>query len=435
MGMFTSRLCVLLGVLGVALPLRAIDLNREIVLTPLTGLATEDREIARWQEQAGRAPATAVAFERLGWAFVAKARRTLDAGFYKLAEKTADVIDAQFGAGSGSRLLRGYVLHNLHRFRDAETVARTLVAERGAPADFALLSDALMEQGKMDEAIAALERLMAIKPGLEAFSRVAHVRWLKGDLDGAIAAMESARSASDVRSGETHAWVLMRLSGYYLQRGEGERALMLADVALQCAADYAPGLLARGRALLAQNRAGDALVALERAASINPLPEYQWWLADTQRLVGRESDAEHVEAMLIKRGAAEDPRTMALFLATRGRDASFALRLAREELNVRSDALTRDAFAWALVANGELEAAADAMQRALADNIQDARLLLHAAAIAQTRGDAAAANEFRARARRAAGTLTPSERAMLTPPARSVEASTQIFSPTPTTKS
>src|SRR4051794_22423095 len=75
------------------------ELDREIVLAPQPGETREDVEIVRWQERArtSAAPEFSV-WERLGWAYVAKARRTQDAGFYKLAEKTADVMAAQFGA-------------------------------------------------------------------------------------------------------------------------------------------------------------------------------------------------------------------------------------------------------------------------------------------------------------------------------------------------
>src|SRR5687768_10701619 len=76
----------------------AADLDREIVLTPHVGSEPQDREISRWQEKALESAATADAYERLAWAYVAKARRTLDAGFYKLAEKTVDVLDRQFGS-------------------------------------------------------------------------------------------------------------------------------------------------------------------------------------------------------------------------------------------------------------------------------------------------------------------------------------------------
>lgn len=390
----------------------ASELDREIILTPLEGSAPEDREIARWQAQAAPASARAESYEHLGWAFVAKARRTQDAGFYKLAEKTAGVEEERFGPTTGSRLLRGHVLHNLHRFREAEAVARQLVADRGAPPDLALLSDALMEQGKLAETIEMLGRLVALKPGPEAFSRIAHVRWLKGDLAGAEAAMETALRASEPGT-ESSAWMLVRLSAYALQRGDGARALSLADAATQAAADYAPALLSRGRALLATQDIRGAVAALERATALNPLPEYQWWLSDTLRLGGREQDAVAIEKVLRDRGAANDPRTLALFLATRAEDAARAGRLAHEELGARRDPLTYDALAWALAAAGDLTAAEEMSARARAEGTRDARLFLHAAEIARRRGDPGEAERFYAEARKAAMTLTPSEQALL----------------------
>src|SRR5688572_12049269 len=91
-------------VLSVAAAATNIDL--EIILAPHAGAAREDREIVRWQERAAASDAGAEVFERLAWAYIAKARHTLDAGYYKLAEKTVDVMDARFGASAESRLLR-----------------------------------------------------------------------------------------------------------------------------------------------------------------------------------------------------------------------------------------------------------------------------------------------------------------------------------------
>lgn len=389
------------------------ELAEAIVLTPQGGAEREDREIATWQKRAGAAGATAEMFERLGWAYVAKARRMLDVGCYKLAEKTTDAMDARFGASAESRLLRGHVLHNLHRFGDAETLARALVAERGCAADLALLSDALMEQGKLEETVATLQRLMNLKPGAEAFSRIAHVRWLKGDLTGAIDAMETALRAGSGRENEASAWAFVRLSGYYLQAGRWSAALNAAAVAAKQAPDYAPALLAQGRVLLALGRGDEAVAALRQAADLNPLPEYQWWLADAWRAIGRGDEAVQTEAALKARGEAGDPRTLALFLATRGEDAAKAVRLAREELAHRADVLTHDALAWALAASGEWAAAETEMHAALAERTKDARLWLHVGEIARARGRREAARNYFMQAQEAAGTLTPSERARL----------------------
>lgn len=393
--------------------LQSARLAEAMVLAPQGGAEREDAEIFRWQERARGADVKADVFERLGWAFVAKARRTLDAGYYKLAEKTADAMDARFGVSVESRLLRGHVMHNLHRFADAETLARQLVAERGSANDLALLSDAAMEQGKLADAIEALQRLVNLHPGIEAYSRIAHVRWLKGDLPGGLEMMEAALRAGSPHDAETQAWTLSRLSFYQLQAGDAPRALIVAEAAIKQATNYPPALLARGRALLALGKNEDAVAVLRHAAELNPLPEYHWWLADGLRAAGETGEAAKIETLLVDRGEAGDPRTLALFLATRGRSRAAAVRLARDEMASRADVFSYDAFAWALAANGDLDAADAAMQRALAERTQDARLFLHAGEIARKRGRFGEAKKHFSAALPMAGTLTPSERALL----------------------
>lgn len=390
-----------------------VALAQAIVLSAHSGAEGEDVEIRRWQMRAAAAGAKASDFERLGWAYVAKARRTLDAGYYKLAEKAAEVMDGRFAPSAEARLLRGHVAHNLHRFAEAEAAARVLVAERGLASDYALLSDALMEQGKLTAAVEACQQLVNLRPGVEAYSRIAHLRWLKGDLTGATAMMETAERAASSRDPENRAWLLARLSGFYLQSGDVARALTVAESAIGAASSYPPALLARGRALLALGKSADAMAVLQRAAKLNPLPEYQWWFADAARLAGDDATAAKAEQAIREHGEAGDPRTLALFLATRGEAAVDAVRLAREELAQRGDVHTRDALAWALAANGDLAGAEAESTLARAEGTRDPRLLWHAGEIALRRGDRSAAEQAFAAARPLAATLTPSERARL----------------------
>jgi tetratricopeptide (TPR) repeat protein len=410
--MFFSRHALLFAGLT-TLSAVAANWDREIVLAPQAGETREDVEIIRWQERARAGEASRDVLGRLGWAYVAKARRTLDAGYFKLAEKTTDLVAAEFGASDESRFLHAYVLHQLHRFHDAEELARTLANTHGAPREFALLSDVLLDEGKLDAAIDALQRFVNASPGAEALCRVAQVRWLKGDIAGATAALEQAVSASSPRNAERHAWLLSRLSLFRLQSGATTAALALADAACAIAADYAPALLARGRALAATGEWARALPPLRTAAELAKLPEYQWWLADVLRANGDEQDARAVEATIVSRGELSDPRTLALFLATRGRDPAKAVRLAREELQARSDVFSHDALAWALFGQGEFTEAQAAMQRALAEHTRDARLFLHAGEIARAAGETEEAQRFFNEARPLAATLLPSERARL----------------------
>jgi tetratricopeptide (TPR) repeat protein len=393
------------------------SLDERIILVPPAGDGREDADIVCWQRRvAVERDAGSVShgvYERLGWAYVAKARRTLDAGYYKLAEKTADVMDARFGPTDEALLLRGHVYHNLHRFQDAEAVARRLVARRGMTFDFALLSDALMEQGKLTESVAACERMMALKPGLEAYSRAANLRWLTGDLPGATEAMEAAVRAGSPLDPTNSAWTLSRLSQYYLQAGRAQDALRVAELAERTVSDYPPALLARGKALVALGHPEQAVGPLERAGRLNPLPEYQWWLADALRAGGKPDSAAKVEEDLARRGEASDPRTLSLFLATRRRNPAEAVRLARAELASRADVFTQDALAWALASSGDFSSADAAMRMALSAKTKDARLFLHAAEIARGRGELGPAKKYCDEAERYSSALTPSERDLL----------------------
>jgi tetratricopeptide (TPR) repeat protein len=150
--------------------------------------------------------------------------------------------------------------------------------------------------------------------------------------------------------------------------------------------------------------------ALQRAAKSNPLPEYQWTLAEALRAAGHENEAFAIETQLRRHGATSDPRTLALFLATRHESAKTALRLAQAELDSRGDVFTHDALAWSLAAAGNLTDAHSEMQRALAEGTEDGRLFFHAAMIASQSGHCAEAHRWLSKARSLSHLLLPSER-------------------------
>src|SRR5438034_1257000 len=358
-----------------------------VVLTPQTGDSRSDREIARLQQQIRSGRNVQLWVEQLGWAFVAKARESFDPGFYRLAEQCARLIEKRKPQSQEAMLLRAHVLQNLHRFKESETLARRLVQERGLSFDYGLLGDALMEQGKLNDAVEAYQRMMNLKPDLRAYARAAHMRWLKGDLSGAIEAMQLAVSAASPSDGESAAWVNTRLAFYLFQAGKFDEAEQRCAFALSLQSNYPPTLLLTGKILLAQNRLREAMDPLQKAAKLNPLPEYQWTLAEALRAAGRENEASGIEAQLRQRGATSDPRTVALFLATRRESSETALRLAKAEFDSRSDVFTHDALAWSLAAAGKFGEARREMERALAEGTQDGRLFFHAAMIASETGD------------------------------------------------
>jgi tetratricopeptide (TPR) repeat protein len=381
-----------------------------LVLAPQTGDGKTDQEISRRQGEIRGGKNPEIALEQLGWAFVAKARESFDAGFYKLAEQCALVLEQRQPQHHGALLLRGHALHNLHQFKEAESIARQLVAQRGSPLDFGLLGDALMERGRLEEAIAAYQEMTDLKPDAHAHTRIAHVRWLKGDVIGAIEAMQVAAAAASPLAPEFSAWVFTRLAGFQWQAGALAEAQRSCDVALDYQHDYAPALLLRGRMWLADGKNSEAVEVLARAAALNPLPEYQWALADALSEAGRVKEAQAVEENLRRHGAAEDPRSFALFLTTRGETNEIALRLAQSELDSRRDVMTYDALAWALAGMGRISEAQSEMERALSEGTEDARLFFHAAVIASRNGRSTEARQWFEKTSRIAHMLLPSER-------------------------
>ena len=394
-------------------PLAAAPDGCAVALAEGQGQGRLATQIERARQDARRGPNAKAALERLGHLHVSQARVTSDAGHYKLAEAVADCLQASYPGDAAALLLRGHVLHQLHRFKEAEQVARELVARRTVVLDYGLLGDALMEQGRLAEAAAAYQQMIDLKPFYQSYTRAAHVRWMKGDLEGALGVMRRATESASPRDPESSAWAWTRVALYELQANRLAGARRAADAALTFEPEYAAALLARGRILLAGGQRSDALKALTHAADLNPLPEYQWILADALRASGRPVDAAAVERELVARGTTSDPRTVALYLATRGENASTALSLAEAELGVRADVFTLDAQAWALAANGRTAQARSVIARALAEGTEDGRLFLHAGIIHAGAGERREAARWLQKADRLRSMLLPSERTLL----------------------
>ena len=358
----------------------------EMVLVPQAGEGRIDEQIKHLQTNVRKGKNAFQSLENLGWMYVAKARESFDPGYYKLAEQCAFCLDTRQPHSAEALLLRGHVLQNLHKFKEAEPLARELVARRDSSFDEGLLGDVLMEQGRLAEAAEAYQKMVNQKPDLQAYARIAHLRWLKGDLAGATEIMGLAASAASPNAPESAAWAHTRLASLQFQQGNLEEAFQTCDLALHFQTNYAPALLLEGRLLLAEGKISTAIERLIRAVKLNPLPEYQWVLSEALRSADRNADAAAVEAKLRQQGAVADPRTFALYLASRGELNETSLELARNEFKERSDVFTHDALAWSLAANGQLGEAWEEMGRALSEGTKDARLFFHATVIAAKAG-------------------------------------------------
>lgn len=386
---------------------------REMVLTRAEGSEQIDNELRTWQQKAAAAPTNELPWQKLGELFIAKARLSGDPGFYKFAELVSRVLESIAPDPSEALLLRGHVSLALHRFHDAENLARHLTEQREQMRDHALLGDALIDQGRISEAEAAYQRMIDLKPCLSSYSRIAHLRWIVGDREGSMEMIRLAISCGNYRDPEPLAWATSRLALLELQRGNLDVARLCSRRAQELVRDFPAALVAEARVLLAEDNVAGAILKLEQVVKLDPLPEAQWLLVDALRVAGRNPEAAAAEARLQREGAACDPRTYALFLATRRTDPAKALQLAGAELDIRQDVFSYDALAWAQYATGDIESARHNSIRALAAGTEDARLFLHAGLIARAAGESDEATALLLKAHSIQASLFPSERQAL----------------------
>lgn len=346
--------------------------------------------VAFWGDRLAAHPRDFVSATRLAASNVDLARATDDVTRYVAAD---DAIEAALGIHPDhppARALEAVVLVALHRFAEARERAAVLLDDRpDDPVALSALGDAALELGDTTAAAGAYERLALVADSAAARVRLGRLAFLQGRTTVAAREVRSAVAAAidEGASGSTLAWYHATLGDLLLATGDrvgGEAAFTAA-----LAAD--PGLpMARaGRARLAaaDGRLDDAIADLDAAIRVVPYPELLARRADLFDLRGRPGDDgragdDRATVLAIAEtaggaGAVYD-RTLALFLATTGIDPERALRLARAEIEVRTDAGGYDALGWALLANGRAEEADAAFATALASGIRDARVLYHA---------------------------------------------------------
>jgi tetratricopeptide (TPR) repeat protein len=372
-----------------------------------------DERIRKQQERVRNSKLPAEELERLGWLFVTRARELGDPGSYNMALQCALAIEARSAGSRAALLLRGHALHSLHHFAQAEPIARQLVAERGMASDFGLLGDVLLDRGELDEAIDAYQRMVEIRPDAHSYARAAQARYLKGDLSGALAAMEMACRAASPRNRESFAWVWSRLAQYQLQSGALDAGLESARRAREVAPESATALKAEAQAYLARSEPERALTVLNEAIERSLHPELLSMMIEALTALGRTEQAEVRERQLLARGAGEDPRAFALYLASQRRDLGLAAQLVEQELRERKDVYSYEALAWVQSAQGRHAEALENAKRSLAEGTRDPRLLYHAGLIAERAGDAALARIWLTEAQSGAALLLPSERGEL----------------------
>ncbi|OLC17389.1 MAG: hypothetical protein AUH29_01960 [Candidatus Rokubacteria bacterium 13_1_40CM_69_27] len=371
---------------------------------------TTDHLIQFYQSRVARDPDDFFNYNKLGGAYIQKARETGDVTYYELAEKALKkslelVPDGPMATSATASLAAVHLAK--HRFADALTSAqKALALGSGDLSPQAIVGDAYLEMGEYEKASLAYSKMLALSGPLHPYSRLSYLQFLRGDPPGAIEHMRRAVATAIEGNAppENLAWSRVQLGELFFQIGEVAKAEAAYQDALTTYPRYHRALAGLGKVRAAQQKHQDAIALYQKALDVIPLPEYAAALGDVYTKIGRAGDAKRQYRLVEYIGYVNTlnrtiyNRELALFYADHDIMLKEALDLAQKELEVRRDIYTHDVLGWALYKNGKLLEARAAMTDALRLGTRDARLFFHAGMIHRSLGDTEKAREYLLRA-------------------------------------
>jgi tetratricopeptide (TPR) repeat protein len=371
-----------------------------------------DAKVARLEAKHAANPSDLAATEQLAEALLVRLRVNADPRDASRAEALVERALERAPNDARAWTLKAWTEVSAHGFSAALASAHHARRLGAANAmNLGVLADALVELGRYAEAVKVTQELVDRFPGLPAYSRAAHLRFLHGDLAGAIALMRRSIQAGQPRTEET-AWALGQLAELHLQDGRLELAEQAAEAASKTFRTLPQTLAQLGRVREAQGRFEDALALYREAADAQPSAEFvypRWRLA--QRL-GFDAEARQ-QAELLRGLAKLDERSglsrrpLAEFFAMQPDGLAEAERLARLELENRPDIYSQDLLAWVLYRSGRLAPARTHAEAALKLGTPDVGLMYRAGTILSAAKQAKRGGELLRQARTRAPYLDP----------------------------
>lgn len=352
--------------------------------------------------------ASVQSYSRLALGYARRARETADGAYYEKGHEALDKALALQPDAYEARRIRPWLLLGQHEFAAALDAAKELNKEY--PDDvmvWGMLTDAHVELGNYDEAVESAQWMLNMRPGnVPGLTRAAYLRELHGQEDGAVELFRTALERVRHTETEERAWILCQMAHVERQRGNAEKALDLAEQALEEFPGYHYGLAERGRTLLALGRAEEAVEDLRARYEAAPHPENLFDVGLALLAAGRESEAHGAFAEFEIAGLEESANNdnangqmVSLYVDHLDKPAD-ALRLAELEFSRRKDVFTRTALAWALHHNEQTEEAWAHMEVVLQLGVRSAEISYRAGVIALGAGKVEAADELLAEAMR-----------------------------------
>lgn len=340
----------------------------------------------------------------LGLTYIQHARETADPAEYARAEEALS--RAQQISPDNAEVIIGLGTLALarHDFEGALALGQTAVElapriSRG----WGVVGDALTELGRYDEAVDAVQTMVDTRPDLSSFSRVSYQRELRGDLDGAIEAMERALEYGSATV-ENSEYIRVLLGNLWFLKGDLARARSLYQTAYDRYNGFPYAAEGLARVDAAEGRLPEAIARYQEASAQVPQPQFLIGLGEAQEATGNAAGAQDaytlvrdIQGLYAANGVDTDLDT-ALFEAEHGSDPDAVVALAQAAYDRTPNVRAADALAWVLYKAGRLDEARTRAEEALRLGSAEPLYLYHAGMIAKAQSDTEAARDWLAAA-------------------------------------
>ncbi len=328
-----------------------------------------------------------------------RVRSTEDPSFYARAERS--LAEARRIDPRSAAVALGYGELEMSKHKFPAGLRWGLRARRLAPdtvRPLGLIADAQIELGRYEQAERTLQRLVQLKPGVAAYSRISYFRELHGDLPGATEAMRLAVSAAGTKPADVAS---LRVLLGHLELGagrvaEGERLFRLV---LDSDPSNAKALDGLADVEMSKGRPRAALARWRKLSATVPSPHYAGDVVELSQLYGTPAETRRaiarVQALdraLVAAGANVDGES-AVFEADYGSPRR-ALAMAQRAYSEAPAVQRADALGWALTRAGRPGEAIRYAREAMRLGTGEPMFLYHGAIAAKEAGRDALARRW-----------------------------------------
>lgn len=320
--------------------------------------------------------------------------------YYPAILKVLDGVLAINPKNFEANVFQASVKMSQHQFAEAKTVAEK--ARQINPNNayvYGILVDANVELGNYDEAVKMSDKMQALKPSLESYSRASYLREIYGDYPGSIEAMVLAVQAG-LPGSEPQCWSKNTLGHLYETTGQLAKAEQQYNEILAMRPSYAFALGGLARVQKARKDYDKALANLTKAAAIMPEFSFHEEMAEIYALQGDKEKAakKYAEVVTMLDEDAQSGHSVDLELCklyTKAGKPDLALAAGMKEYAKRPQNIdVNHALAWVHFMKNEPAKAQKYMQVALRTGSRDPELLQQAGAIELALGNTEQGNKL-----------------------------------------